>query len=390
MDSKERNVIASIDEIALDNMLLTTGTTVGGEIVRTICGVVAGILLIAGLALGQARQDTAAWNFAVSGDSRNCGDVVMPAIAAGVLRDGAAFYWHLGDFRDIDTFDEDIVYQPEHIAKPLVISDYEAAAWPDFIDSQLAPFGSIPIFLALGNHETTPPKTRADLMQQFADWFNSPAIVHQRLLDNPKDHLTKFHYHWIDRGVAFYTLDNASVDQFDSVQIRWFERVLAHDAADPRITAVVVGMHEALPDSIGASHSMNDSAMGTESGRRVYADLLRLQNESDKHVYVLASHSHFFMDGIFNTDYWRTHGGVLPGWIVGTAGAVRYPLPANAGDAHAAQTNVYGYMLATVRPSGDIRFEFKKLTESDVPAPVASRYGADFVHWCWAENTQAK
>ena len=96
------------------------------------------------------------------------------------------------------------------------------------------------------------------------------------------------------------------------------------------------------------------------------------------------------MDGIFNTDYWRTHGGVLPGWIVGTAGAVRYPLPANAGDAHAAQTNVYGYMLATVRPSGDIRFEFKKLTESDVPAPVASRYGADFVHWCWAENTQAK
>jgi len=260
MDSKERNVIASIDEIALDNMLLTTGTTVGGEIVRTICGVVAGILLIAGLALGQARQDTAAWNFAVSGDSRNCGDVVMPAIAAGVLRDGAAFYWHLGDFRDIDTFDEDIVYQPEHIAKPLVISDYEAAAWPDFIDSQLAPFGSIPIFLALGNHETTPPKTRADLMQQFADWFNSPAIVHQRLLDNPKDHLTKFHYHWIDRGVAFYTLDNASVDQFDSVQIRWFERVLAHDAADPRITAVVVGMHEALPDSIGASHSMNDSA----------------------------------------------------------------------------------------------------------------------------------
>src|SRR5205807_7762818 len=106
MDSKERNVIASIDEIALDNMLLTTGTTVGGEIVRTICGVVAGILLIAGLALAQARQDTAAWNFAVSGDSRNCGDVVMPAIAAGVLPGGAAFYWHLGEFCGIATLHE--------------------------------------------------------------------------------------------------------------------------------------------------------------------------------------------------------------------------------------------------------------------------------------------
>ncbi len=229
----------------------------------------------------------------------------MPAIAAGVLRDRAAFYWHLGDFRAIYTFDEDILHQPEHIATPLAISDYEAAAWPDFIDSQLAPFGSLPVFLALGNHETTPPKTRADLMPQFADWFNSPAIARQRLLDDPQDHLAKFYYRWIDRGVAFYTLDNATVDQFDSVQLRWFERVLARDAADPRIATVVLGMHEALPESIGASHSMNDWAAGTESGRRVYADLLRFQNDSHKRVYVLASHSHFFMDGIFNTDYWR-------------------------------------------------------------------------------------
>jgi len=27
------------------------------------------------------------WRFAVSGDSRNCGDIVMPAIAAGVKAD---------------------------------------------------------------------------------------------------------------------------------------------------------------------------------------------------------------------------------------------------------------------------------------------------------------
>src|SRR3989442_12860440 len=42
-----------------------------------------------------ASQTTSAqtWNFAVAGDSRNCGDVVMPAIAQHVHRSNAAFYW---------------------------------------------------------------------------------------------------------------------------------------------------------------------------------------------------------------------------------------------------------------------------------------------------------
>ena len=228
---------------------------------RRVCFTIVVILLGVTLAFGQERQSAgpaAPWHFAVSGDSRNCGDLVMPAIAAGVLHDQSAFYWHLGDFRAIYTFDEDIVHQPEHVAKPLVIADYESAAWPDFIDSQLSTFGSFPVFLALGNHETTPPKTRAELAPQFADWFNSPTIARKRLLDNPQDHLMKFYYHWIDRGIAFYTLDNATIDQFDNSQVRWFERVLAHDAADAAITTVVVGMHEALPESIGMSHSMND------------------------------------------------------------------------------------------------------------------------------------
>jgi hypothetical protein len=53
--------------------------------------------LLALLSFSALAQDT--WKFAVSGDSRNCGDIVMPAIAAGVLKSGAEFYWHLGDFR---------------------------------------------------------------------------------------------------------------------------------------------------------------------------------------------------------------------------------------------------------------------------------------------------
>jgi len=133
------------------------------------------------------------------------------------------------------------------------------------------------------------------------------------------------------------------------------------DLANPAITTIVAGMHKALPESISAGHSMNESATGTESGRRVYASLLRAQNEAHKHVYVLQSHSHYFMDGIFNTDYWKQHGGVLPGWIIGTSGAVRYVLPPNASDARVALTNVYGSLLGTV--PGRIRCRTKARLE---------------------------
>jgi hypothetical protein len=200
----------------------------------------------------------------------------------------------------------------------------------------------------------------------------------------------KTYFHWIDRGVAFYYLDSATAEQFDAAQLGWFERTLAKDLADPAIVTIVAGMHKALPESISAGHSMNESPTGIESGRRVYADLLRAKDESRKRVYVLASHSHYFMDGIFNTDYWKQHGGVLPGWIVGTAGARRVPLPPKSADARIALAKVYGSLLGTVQPNGEINFEFEKLEEKDIPATVASRYGKEFVHWCFAENADAK
>ena len=53
-------------------------------------------------------------------------------------------------------------------------------------------------------------------------------------------------------------------------------------------------------------------------------------------------------------------------------------------------TNVYGYLLATVHPDGLIDFDFQKLDESKVPSDVAGRYQPGFVHWCFAENTQAR
>jgi hypothetical protein len=340
-------------------------------------------------ATGVAESDAATWKFAVSGDSRNCGDVVMPGIAAGVRQSGASFYWHLGDFRAIYNFDEDIQHQPEHLAKPLVISDYEDVAWKDFIENQLMPFGTLPVYLAMGNHETTPPKTREQYLIQFADWLNPPVLRAQRLSDDGTDFKLKAYYHWVTGGVDFITLDNSTPDQFDAGQLAWFERVLANDSPNPGIHTIVVGMHEALPESISENHSMNQSAGGTESGHRVYRDLLKLQNEAHKRVYVLASHSHYFMDGIFNTDYWRANGGILPGWIVGTAGAQRYALPSEAASARASQTDVYGFLLATVKADGQIDFDFHRLSESDVPSAVVDRYTAPFVHWCFVENSIA-
>ena len=351
----------------------------------------AAILCAAQSASAQKQPADGTWHFVASGDSRNCGDVVMPGIAETAKNNNAAFYWHLGDLRLTTGFDEDMQHEPEHIAKPLSILEYEITSWPDFIEYQIAPFGSTPFFLGIGNHETVPPvKTREEFILEFADWLDTPVLRAQRLQDDPRDHRVKTYYHWIERGVAFYYLDSASAEEFDAAQVRWFERNLAKDSADPSILTVVVGMHKALPESISANHSMNESPMGIESGHRVYADLLRAQNEAYKHVYVLASHSHYFIDGIFNTDYWKQHGGVLPGWIVGTAGAVRYPLPPDSADARQALVNVYGSLLATVHPSGEINFEFEKLSESDIPDVVSSRFSKDFVHWCFTENSQAK
>src|SRR5437870_4262582 len=118
------------------------------------------ILLAFAFALPAAATS---WKFAVAGDSRNCGDVVMPGIAAGVKADKALFYWHLGDFRALYTFDEDML----KVAKtPYTISSYLSAAWPDFIHNQVAPFTPVPVYLGIGNHELVAPKTRADYLAQ--------------------------------------------------------------------------------------------------------------------------------------------------------------------------------------------------------------------------------
>jgi hypothetical protein len=331
------------------------------------------------------------WSFAVSGDSRNCGDVVMPAIATGVTRDQASFYWHLGDLRKISAPDEDFRQLKMVQGKPFTVDDYEKEAWTNFVDNQIEAFGTLPFFLGIGNHETIPPKTRAEFIQKFAKWLDAPELHEQKKKDDTASAETiTTYYHWIRDGIDFINLDNATREEFDAAQMKWFEGVITRDREDESVRTLVVGMHEALPESISADHSMDEWELGQRSGQEVYQDLLKLRNAGHKRVYILASHSHFFMDGIFNTEHWKTHGGVLPGWIVGTAGAQRYPLPPDYKDAKEAKTNVYGYLLGTVNPPGEpagsIRFDFKQLDEDKIPSEVVNRFTAPFVHDCYTGN----
>ena len=342
------------------------------------------------VAQGQPKDSAQTWYFAVSGDSRNCGDVVMPAIAADAKKHNVEFYWHLGDLRKTSGPDEDFIEEKVRTGHPTNLAEYEREEWNDFVENQIQPWGDVPFFLGIGNHEVTSPKSRDAFVRKFHAYLDRSELREQRLKDDPDAKEPRTYYHWVRDGVDFVFLDNATADQFDNAQITWVRGVLGRDRKDDSISTIVVGMHKALPESISSNHSMNESNAGTESGRQVYEMLLALQNEGHKLVYVLASHSHYFMDGTFNTPYWKTHGGVLPGWIIGTAGAQRYPLPPDKSDAKAAKTNVYGYLLGSANPEGQppgtIKFKFEELKEQQVPDDVVQRFTKQFVHECFANN----
>ena len=345
------------------------------------------VLAAAAAFLAASASAEGSWRFAVSGDSRNCGDVVVPAIAAGAKKDGAQFYWHLGDLRATYTFDQDMLAER---GGKMNISAYLKDEWNDFVENQIAPFGAMPFFLGIGNHETIAPKTRDQYLLQFADWLDAPVLRAQRLADDPKDHRLKAYYRWKQGGLDFLTLDNATDEQFDEAQISWIEKVLERDRADSAVSGLVVGMHRALPNSFSCGHSMNESVQSTASGRRVYRALLNWTKETGKPVAVIASHSHFVMSDLYDTPYWKNAAagdrGVLPGWIVGTAGAVRYPLPEGLPAGVFAKTAVYGYLLGEAAADGKTTYSFREIKRGDVPADVVAKFGAKTVDECFSGN----
>jgi hypothetical protein len=321
------------------------------------------------------------WRFIVSGDSRNCGDIVMPAIAARSAPFAPAFYWHLGEI------DEDMAAEAQKRSEDLTCGNYQRRAWDDFVENQIAPFGDLPFYLGIGNHEVIPPKNEDAFKRQFYDWLNVPALARQRYADNEPSQPEPY-FHWIQGGVDFIYLDNAN-NFFSEDQMTWFFRRLTSAKNNPAVKSIVVGMHEALPDSLANDHSMGDGSdpRGTSTGEAVYKALLAFRNK--KPVYVLASHSHFYMENIFDTDKLKQSSALpLPGWITGTAGAVRYKLPDSLPATANAKKDVYGYLLGTVAADGTIDFKFQDVTESDVPQPVKQRYPEKFIPWCFKHNSQ--
>jgi hypothetical protein len=323
------------------------------------------------------------WRFIVSGDSRNCGDIVMPAIAAHSAQFAPAFYWHLGDLRAIYKIDEDMAAAAKHNGQSLSCENYRRLAWPDFVENQIAPFGDLPFYLGIGNHEVMTPKNEDAFRRQFYDWLNLPALRDQRSLDQEPPRPEPY-FHWIQGRVDFIYLDNAN-GFFSEEQLTWFFRRLSDAKYSSAVKSLVVGMHEALPDSISNDHSMGDGTdpRGRSTGEMVYSALLAFNQK--KPVYVLASHSHIYVENIFNTDKHKQNGASpLPGWIAGTAGAVRYPRPKDAPP----MKDVYGYLLATVAADGTIDFKFEKVEEGHVPESVKQRYPDKFVPWCFTHNSQ--
>jgi hypothetical protein len=105
-----------------------------------------------------------------------------------------------------------------------------------------------------------------------------------------------------------------------------------------------------------------------------------------KKVYVLASHSHFYLEDVYRTDAWK--GKELPGWIVGTAGAVRYRLPAGTVPGPKAMTDVYGYLVGTASADGSIAFSFQQLQVADLLPTSQGKYPESLVRWCVDENKE--
>jgi hypothetical protein len=335
--------------------------------------------------------DGGSWTFAVSGDSRNCGDFVMPAIAARVKAEGDAFYWHLGDLRAIYKQDEDFVSMETANVAPLSLAEYSEVAWDDFLVHQMAPFGDVPVFLGRGNHETIAPMTRDRFDAKFSAFLNRPEIQ----LQNRADGASSFGgqappsspwYHFVRNGVDFITLDNASNDEFSDAQLTWLRAVLRRDQ-DPKsgVTTIVAGMHEALPHSTSSGHSMDDWYRGTETGEVVY-HWFAAAEKAGKHVYLLASHSHFYSPAIYDTSFWKKEGIVLPGIIIGSAGAQRYVIPPTASPE--SKTDIYAYLKATVHSDGTVRFELEQISKDEMIAvkwPSAPMSQIDF---CYEKNTQ--
>jgi hypothetical protein len=337
------------------------------------------------------------WFFAVSGDSRDCGDLIMPKIAWSIEHDRLMtpvdFYWHLGDLRGMYRIDCDYLKRkyPDYDCKarpPGVLTsddtnDYLKFAWDDFIEHQISPF-SVPFYLGIGNHELI-NRTREDFQCRFKKWLTQAPLLDQVRLDTRRginSLADNTYYHFIKNGVDFIYLDNAGNDaSFSPEQLAWLAQVLAQDAKNDSVKTIIAGMHAALPQSSERGHAMDATCAGFCSGLQAYDMLYNAQAltgpvNKRKHVYVFASHSHFFKEYIYDTPEHK--GKVLPGWIIGTGGAEQYRSVAT-------DPIQYGYMQVEILPTGDIATRFREVGRETPPLATGTG-AAQLTSFCFEQN----
>ena len=331
------------------------------------------------------------WSFALSGDSRDCGDLVMPKIAAAVAAEeapGIDLFWHLGDLRRMYDIDCDILKRTDPAydckGRPIAglpdqaMGDYLNAAWGDAADRQLKPFGKTPVLLGIGNHELM-GRTRDDFRGAFQPWLTQKLLHVQRGIDAGRGIYTTegdTSYHVVVKGVDLIYLDNADEKAFTAQQLLWLSRILAEDAKNASVKTIVVGLHAALPSSTWRGHAMDSSCQGICSGRQAYDLLFRARRlsgppEKRKHVYVFSSHSHLYAENVYDTP--EHAGQVLRGWIVGTAGAQQY-----------SDVISYGYVRVDVNADGTITPRYRPVTRTAPPATGPSE--EPLVDFCFKDN----
>ena len=129
---------------------------------------------------------------------------------------------------------------------------------------------------------------------------------------------------------------------------------------------------------------MDDWSVGEQTGDLVYTWFYDAQ-AAGKHVYLIASHSHYYSPNIFNTAYWKQHSSqVVPGFIIGTAGAHRYQLPKTA--EKSARTHIYGFVQGVVQSDGVIDFTLRELSEDDLNKSRWANAPLDAIHECFVNN----
>jgi hypothetical protein len=102
-------------------------------------------------------------------------------------------------------------------------------------------------------------------------------------------------------------------------------------------------------------------------------------------VYLIASHSHYYSPNIYNTPYWKQRSSqIVPGMIIGSAGAHRYQLPKTA--AKEARTHIYGFVKGSVQADGSIDFALHELSENDLVQSRWPNAPLDAIHECYIHN----